>query len=157
MKSIALFLFILCIGCNSSKSLTTSKSHSENTRGNDNYASSYTYWIDLNGEGAFEEVDLDQKPEPVQGVAEWTRSFAMGVKYPPAARKSGLSGTVLLQIDINALGRLGQVIVHEGLSPECDEAALAAFHAATTSFYPAIYQGNPTAVRMHIPCKFRVH
>ena len=57
-------------------------------------------------------------------------------KYPPKAKQQSIEGSVLLQVTVNANGRVGQVKVVRGVHPLLDKAAVRALHRAR--FKPAL-------------------
>jgi len=73
--------------------------------------------------------------------------------YPPEADRRRLSGTVRLQIKIEADGRISDIEVVESSPPGVfDESALAAFRAAR--FSPAQKNGLPVRARVLIEVKY---
>ena len=73
--------------------------------------------------------------------------------FPEAARKAGVEGTVIVQVDIDEAGLVKQVAVVQGLGYGCDEAALDAIRVAR--FSPAFVGDQPVPVRVRIPFRFQ--
>ena len=66
--------------------------------------------------------------------------------YPPAKHDAGITARVLLSIEIGDDGKVGEVEVVEGATPDFDAAALAA--ARQFVFEPAEADGRPTPVKI---------
>ncbi|MEO5566403.1 MAG: TonB family protein [Luteimonas sp.] len=74
--------------------------------------------------------------------------------YPVAARKGGISGKVMLLVDIDEHGNFAKAVVEKSTPPGIfDSAALEA--AAKWKFEPAVKDGKPVASRIRIPVEFR--
>lgn len=93
----------------------------------------------LVGDGALSTMTVDSVdtlPVPTKQVP---------ADYPAAARKRGLSGHVVLLLEVDERGRLVDARVQSASPPGVfDEAALAAVRR--WSFQPATYQGRPVGV-----------
>jgi periplasmic protein TonB len=90
---------------------------------------------------------VEQLPEVVKRVSP---------KYPKAARKHGDQGTVYVRALVKKDGTTVQVMVPSGrgVTPELDKAAVEAVSQWT--FVPARSKGEPVAVWVVIPVKFRL-
>ena len=78
--------------------------------------------------------------------------------YPEFARKAGVKGTVVLEVEILADGRVGNIRVVESVQPGpggLDEAAIAAVRAV--SWQPAKSGGNPVSVAIILPIEFKLN
>ncbi len=73
--------------------------------------------------------------------------------FPEAARRAGVEGTVILQVDIDEAGLVKQVAVVQSLGYGCDEAALEAVRQAR--FAPAAAGDQLVPVRVRIPFRFQ--
>ena len=73
--------------------------------------------------------------------------------YPPLSRERGEQGVVMLQLAVDASGRLGEVSVLQssGFS-RLDKAARAAVQR--WRFQPAIENGQPVAAQLTLPVRF---
>jgi protein TonB len=78
-------------------------------------------------------------------------------KYPKAAVKRGDQGTVYVRALVKKDGTLVMVAVAagQGVTPDLDKAAVAAVKQWT--YVPAKFKGEPVAVWVVIPVKFRLH
>lgn len=75
--------------------------------------------------------------------------------YPAAAQRAGDQGTVLLQVEVGADGRPGEVsVVGRSGSRDLDRAAIEAVRGWT--FEPAIRDGKPVASSIQVPVEFRL-
>ena len=74
-------------------------------------------------------------------------------QYPAAAKRANIEGVVILQVDIDAAGRVKKVDLIQGLGYGCDEAAIAAIQQCT--FTPALAGGEPVPVSMRLPYRFK--
>lgn len=75
-------------------------------------------------------------------------------KYPESAFEQGISGKVVLRVDVNAEGRPANVTVIDSTPAGVfDEVSLAA--ARQWTFEPAISNGRPVAAALRIPLTFQ--
>jgi protein TonB len=74
--------------------------------------------------------------------------------YPEEAQRAGLQGLVVLKVEIDERGRVGDVEVVRGMGHGCDEAAVAAVRQ--WRFRPATRNGTPIKVFHVIPFDFRL-
>jgi len=95
----------------------------------------------------------------VRSVAEVSQlpKFKTQVKalYPEGAKRAGIEGVVILQVDIDATGAVMDVSVVQGLGSGCDEAAVDAMKQST--FMPAYAGADPVPVRIRIPYRFKIN
>jgi protein TonB len=89
-------------------------------------------------------VHVDELPQPRTQIAP---------TYPPLARNAGIEGTVVVQALIGRDGVVKGTRVVKSV-PELDEAALAAVEKWT--FQPARSEGQPVAVWVAIPIRFKL-
>ena len=79
--------------------------------------------------------------------------FLENIKYPEAARVKQLSGIVLVNATVNAVGTVTNPVVAKSLSPECDAEALRVV-PLMTGWQPAMRRGRPLAVLIQLPVPF---
>jgi len=95
----------------------------------------------------------------VRSIAEVSQlpRFKTQVKavYPEGAKRAGIEGVVILQVDIDATGAVMDVQVVQGLGSGCDEAAAEAMKQST--FTPAYAGMDPVPVRIRIPYRFKIN
>lgn len=89
-------------------------------------------------------AQVSRLPKPVS---------ALDAAFPEEARRAGVEGTVILQVDIDEAGLVKQVSVVQPLGHGCDEAAVAAVQGAR--FIPAAAGDVPVPVRVRIPFRFQ--
>jgi TonB family protein len=90
-------------------------------------------------------VDVDEMPVPIKLI---------NAKYPEAAIKAKLEGTVRIKALVNKLGRVDSIVVVKP-NPALAELEKAAIEAAKQSeFKPAVKDGKPIAVWVTYPIKF---
>lgn len=151
---IGLILLLLLTNC------TTTNSSTEGARAaksNKNTLPKIQYYADLNNNGTYELIDLeaDKKPAPNQGQNQWVRDFYGAIKYPAMARENGISGIVMLNVNVDKLGKVANVEVKKGISKACDEEAKRAFIASTKQGYkPLTLQNKTVNFRMELPVGF---
>ena len=76
-------------------------------------------------------------------------------KYPPAAARSGIEGTVILIIDVDANGKVTNVSVEKSSrNRDLDRAAMEA--ARKWSFSPSIVNGVKASGRVRVPVDFNM-
>ncbi len=95
----------------------------------------------------------------VRSVAEVSQlpqfKTQMKAVYPEGAKRAGIEGVVILQVDIDAAGSVMNVSVVQGLGSGCDEAAVEAIKQST--FTPALAGADPVPVRIRIPYRFKIN
>jgi TonB family protein len=95
----------------------------------------------------------------VRSIAEVSQlpRFKTQVKavYPEGAKRAGIEGVVILQVDIDATGAVMDVQVVQGLGSGCDEAAAEAMKQST--FTPAYAGTDPVPVRIRIPYRLKIN
>jgi protein TonB len=76
-------------------------------------------------------------------------------EYPEAARRAGEEGTVVLEVEVGADGRPGEITIsRRSGSRDLDRAAVDAVRGWT--FEPAIRDGKPVASTVQVPVDFRI-
>jgi protein TonB len=91
------------------------------------------------------ELGYDQPPKPIRSPRP---------KYPLAAFKARIEGTVLVEVLIDARGRVARSRVIQSV-PGLDEGALATVRQWL--FEPAVKNGQTVATLAHIPVHFRIY
>lgn len=77
-------------------------------------------------------------------------------KYTEEARKKRLTGTVVLKVVINKLGRVEQVRVVKSLDPELDQSAIQTI-INQWRFRPALLNGQPVSFEANIAVDFNLY
>lgn len=92
-------------------------------------------------------------PGGINGLMDW---LSKNVKYPEAAKASGLQGKVYLSIVINSKGKAVFPKIARGLNSELDTAALQIVEKMPT-WQPAIQSGVPVSVSYVLPIDFTIN
>ena len=74
------------------------------------------------------------------------------IQYPDSAYANGIEGEVIFEVIVNEEGRIEYITLVSGIGWGCDEEALRVLREAR--FTPALSQGTPVKVRMHVPVVF---
>jgi TonB family protein len=96
------------------------------------------------GEGFRSVAQVNRLPTPLEPIVP---------AFPEGARRAGVEGSVIIQVDIDEAGLVKQVSVVQGLGYGCDESALDAVRGAR--FSPALVGDQPVPVRVRIPFRFQ--
>ncbi len=96
-------------------------------------------------------VAYDEAPSPIGGFVAIQRAL----KYPEIARKAGIEGRVIVQVQISVKGRVVNAKVIKSLGHSgCDEAAIKAIK--TVKWKPALQRDKPVEVWVAIPVIFKL-
>jgi TonB family protein len=99
-------------------------------------------------------VAVETLPEPIGGIA----AIQQNVKYPEAAKRAGIQGTVFVEAFLDEKGNVVDLRIIRGVAEDrdrlLDRAAEEAIRA--TKFKPGMLRGKPVKVRMAIPIRFRL-
>src|SRR5262249_52691878 len=88
-------------------------------------------------------------------LASLRRQVAESLRYPPVARRRGLTGTVYLEITIQTNGAIGTAsVVASSSHPLLDEAALETVRHLPRLPFPA--ELPPRRLRVRLPVIFRL-
>ena len=96
-------------------------------------------------------VAYDEAPKPVGGFSAIQKNLV----YPEIARKAGIKGRVVVNIQIDENGNVTEVFIQQSLNRECDEAALNALKSV--KWEPAKKDGKPVAVWIGLPVVFNLN
>ncbi len=91
---------------------------------------------------------VETLPALVDGPAQLGRL----IRYPPAARRDGITGTVLVALRVDEMGRVRESSVVGGVRADLDSAARAALEQAV--FTPGRDRHGPVAVWVTVPVHF---
>lgn len=95
-------------------------------------------------------VQADEMPQIVGGVNELARR----IKYPEAEKKSGVQGTVYIQLNIDEKGKIEKKEISKGVNKNLDEAALNAFDGL--KFTPGKVKGKNVKMEITLPITFKL-
>jgi protein TonB len=94
-------------------------------------------------------------PQPGNGITWPEKLTEVKPRYTAEAMRNKIQGTVSLEIVVLESGRVGDVRVTRSLTPDLDQAAIAA--AKQWMFVPARQGGKAVAVRVPLELEFRLH
>ena len=80
--------------------------------------------------------------------------LAANIKYPDAAKKEGIMGTVFVKALIDQEGNVESAEVEKSVDKNLDAAAITA--VKMTKFVPGIKDGNNVKAEVTIPIKFKL-
>lgn len=100
--------------------------------------------------GKLQKRELPQFPG---GDAALLNYVARNTTYPRNSRRKGITGKVYVRYTVNEQGRVGQVQVVQGLSPETDQEARRVV-ASLPAFQPGREYRVPTAMTFTVPIHF---
>ncbi len=96
-------------------------------------------------------VAYDEAPSPIGGFLAIQRAL----RYPEIARKAGIEGRVIVQVQISVKGRVVNAKVIKSLGHSgCDEAAIKAIKSV--KWKPALQRDKPVEVWVAIPVIFKL-
>ncbi len=102
--------------------------------------------------------DCDQRPmflnstDPRQFLEKWVYQY---LKYPESAILEGIQGRVIVEFIIGTDGKVSDVRVTRGVSPELDAEAVKVV-SASPKWKPGRLKGNKVRTSMTIPVEFRL-
>ena len=91
-------------------------------------------------------------PDPKQFLEKWVYQY---LKYPEAALMEGIQGRVMVDFIIGKDGKVSDVRVVKGVSPELDAEAVKVV-SASPKWRPGRRAGEKVRVSMTIPVEFRL-
>jgi TonB family protein len=100
-------------------------------------------------------IKLDIMPEYPGGTKAIAALLKKNLRYPKAARKQRVEGTVYVQFTVEADGAVTNIKTIRGISRECDEAAERLI-AMMKRWKPGESKGKPVASIMVQPINFRL-
>jgi protein TonB len=99
---------------------------------------------------------VEQNPEFEGGYAAMVNFIKANMKYPLAARRMGIEGTVHVSLLVNKQGEIDEVKVLRGIHPDCDKEAVRVVQLMP-HWKPGKQNGRPVHVRFVLPLKFRMN
>lgn len=94
-------------------------------------------------------------PEFPGGTKALLDSIAKNLKYPPKAINSRTEGRVILQFVIDKQGKVTDVQVMRGVTPELDQAAIDVVRSLP-DWKPGMQDGKPVNVKYTMPIVFKL-
>ena len=96
---------------------------------------------------------VQEMPSPGYDVNEF---LAKTIVYPPRALRRNIQGRVIVRFTVNKAGKITDVHVIKGVSPELDEEALRVVSMFPPWQNPGKQNGKPVPVFYSLPIQFRV-
>lgn len=102
--------------------------------------------------------DCDQRPtflnsaDPRQFLEKWVYQY---LKYPESEVRNGIQGRVMVEFIINTDGKVSDVRVTKGVSPELDDEAVRVI-SASPKWKPGKVKGEKVRCSLTIPVEFRL-
>ncbi len=99
---------------------------------------------------------VEDKPVFPGGDNALLRYLSENTKYPEKAKESGIQGRVFVQFIIDKTGKVTDVRIARGVSPELDEEAKRVV-STLPKWTPGKQQGKPVPVTYIVPINFRLY
>jgi protein TonB len=97
---------------------------------------------------------VNSMPVYPDGIGALKETVAKNLHYPEAALKAGISGTVLVNFTVDPEGKVQNIKVMQGLSPECDAEAVRVT-SLLKGWSPGVRQGKPVNMTVSMPVEFK--
>lgn len=98
---------------------------------------------------------VDDQPFPEGGIQKFYAYIKDNLKYPTAARQSGIEGRVFIEFVVDADGSITKVRTIKGIGAGCDQEAERVMKNAL-AWNPGRQDGKPVKVRMVMPITYRL-
>jgi TonB family protein len=99
----------------------------------------------------FSQEEIDKMPTIKGGI----KALAKNIKYPEAAKKEGIMGTVFVKALIDENGNVENAAVEKGVNDELNAAAISA--VKVTKFTSGENDGKKVKAEVTIPIKFMLN
>lgn len=93
------------------------------------------------------------KPHYAGGMEGMARYLTKAIKYPPAAKRMGIEGTVFVSFIVRPDGSVSDVELVKGFHPDCDAEALRVI-GKMPGWTAGMHGGISVPVKMVLPIKF---
>lgn len=98
---------------------------------------------------------VEDLPQFKGGTDAFYQSVINEIRYPKAARESGIEGQVVVQFIVEKDGTLSNVQAVQGIGGGCDEEAVRVI-SGLPAFQPGSQRGKRVRVRMQMPVTFKL-
>lgn len=92
---------------------------------------------------------------PIEGKETFFKYISKNIKYPKAARKTGIEGRVFVEFIVDTDGSLKDIKIVKGIDPKCDKSALKVLKNAS-NWHPARYGGVIVKRKIILPITFKL-
>lgn len=96
---------------------------------------------------------VEDSPEYIGGEEARIKFLTENIKYPEAARNTGIQGTVYITFVVEKSGRLNDVRVLRGIGGGCDEES-SRIIKAMPRWKAGMQRGKPVRVQYNMPIRF---
>lgn len=98
---------------------------------------------------------VEQQAEYPGGMAEMMKFLQKNVKYPAAARRMGIEGSVFVSFVVDKEGKISDPQIVKGISADCDKEALRVVQLMPP-WKPGKQNGRSVKSRFVLPIKFKL-
>ncbi len=98
-------------------------------------------------------VSVQKQPAYPGGIAKFYEYIKKEIKYPEVAKKNKTQGRVFLSFVVEKDGKLTDIVVLRGLSPETNAEAIRLFKQSP-KWSPAMQNGKPVRVKYNMAINF---
>ena len=98
---------------------------------------------------------VEQQPIFKGGVSEMYKFLGSNIKYPAAASRANVGGTVFVQFVVDKMGETKDIKILKGIGFGCDEEAVRVV-ALMPAWIPAKQSGKTVAVQYNLPINFMI-
>jgi protein TonB len=98
---------------------------------------------------------VEQMPEPENGMSALYQWISKNIKYPSAARRMGVEGTVFVGFVVDQDGKIADVKTVKGISAECDKEAERVIRMMAP-WKAGKQNGKAVRVKYVLPVKFKL-
>lgn len=109
--------------------------------------------------GSFIEIELDKKPEYINGGnLAFTKAVKNKIKYPAKARSEGIEGLCLINYEITKEGTVENIKAIKDPGGDIGVSAVDSIKVVTQriSFSPGVLNGTPVRVKKEIEIKYKL-
>jgi protein TonB len=98
---------------------------------------------------------VEQQAEYPGGLESMAKFLQKNVKYPAAARRMGIEGSVFVSFVVDKEGKISDPQVVKGISAECDKEAIRVVNLMPP-WKPGKQNGRAVKSRFVLPIKFKL-
>ncbi|WP_345169406.1 energy transducer TonB [Nibribacter koreensis] len=101
-------------------------------------------------------ISVERMPEFEGGMDALMKFVGKNLRYPPAAQKSGVEGTVVLTFVVSPSGEIGNIEVLKGLGYGTEEEVVRVIKKMPR-WKPGIQNGNAVPVKFTLPIRLQIN
>lgn len=107
------------------------------------------------GDKEYPYTEFEKPPEFKGGLEAMYKFLATNMRYPAAARRLGLEGSIYIGFVVTSDGTIRDVALIKGIGISCDEEALRVVKSFP-KWVPGVQRGEPVNVKFVLPIKFKI-